>query len=96
MARIAVADRQFDQAIRLLRGLVEAAPGNEADIGHLMLVQALAGRRGGAIHTYQTLRVYLVKELKMQPELRLQRLYQAIRDGATLTGHWQEWLLREA
>jgi DNA-binding SARP family transcriptional activator len=68
-------------AIETLQQAVASDPVHEEAQGLLMRLLVQAGRRHLALRHYQALRAALQRELEVEPDVRLQALYQDIRSG---------------
>ena len=73
-------------AIDALQQAVASDPVHEEAQGLLMRLLVQAGRRHLALRHYQALRAALQRELEVEPDARLQALYQDIRGGHPAQG----------
>jgi DNA-binding SARP family transcriptional activator len=79
LATLLEARAELESAVEVARCLVAAEPLREESHVTLLRLQALAGRRGEALRTYEELRALLDKELGTQPAPQTQRLAEEIR-----------------
>jgi DNA-binding SARP family transcriptional activator len=79
LAALLEARAELDTAVEVARRLVAAEPLREESHVVLMRLQALAGRRGEALRTYDQLRALLDRELGTPPAPQTQRLAGEIR-----------------
>jgi hypothetical protein len=75
---------EIDAAIEVVRGLVVAEPLREDNHTTLIRLNALAGRRGGALRAYEQLRATLATEIGTEPGATAQRLFEEIRSRQVL------------
>jgi DNA-binding SARP family transcriptional activator len=93
LAGLLAAEGDLDAAEARLEWASRSAPWDEAIAASLMRVQALAGRRGRALDTYETLVAALERDLDSRPGVEIQRLAEEVRSGevgASPAGHsWE-------
>ena len=79
-------------AIETLQQAVAIDPVHEEAQGLLMRLLVQTGRRHQALRHYQALRAALQRELDVEPDARLQALYQHVRDGRAAQGSYSTLL----
>ncbi len=78
LAALLEANRQYPQAIRYARALIQHDPLHEPAYAHLMRLQASMDDRAAALHTYHTCASLLEREIGVEPGVRVKELYQRL------------------
>ncbi|MCK2221082.1 AfsR/SARP family transcriptional regulator [Actinomadura sp. ATCC 31491] len=96
-SRLTVCQKHIEAALQLglhqevlgeLLWLAAQHPLHENLHAQYMIALYRCGRRNDALHAYQRLRASLVRELGLEPSLRLRRLHQAMLSGDPVLDTW--------